>query len=127
MLTDYYASPSSSTEIIQYTPYGGGYQTWFLSWQDNGYYVIQNVATGLFLAAPAAGSSAGSSAQHAQATFDESELWSLTTGPTGYVIRSKSTGMVLGDPGSSLAPTAIGLQAGTPTSSNLSWNIQAAK
>ena len=127
LLTDYYASPSASTEIIQYTPYGSGYQTWFFSWQDNGYYVIQNVATGLFLSAPTAGSSAGNSAQHARATFDDNELWSLTTSPSGYMIRSKSTGMVLGDPNSSMAPTAIGLQAGTALGPNLSWSIQAAK
>ncbi len=126
LLTDYYASPSAATEIIQYSPYGGGYQTWFLSWQGNGYYVIQNAATGLFLSAAAAGGAA-TSVQHSLATFTDSELWSLSSGSSGYVIRNKATGTVLGDPGSSKAAAAIELLAATPAGANLSWAVQAAK
>ena len=134
LLTDYLASPDPSTEIIQFTPYGGQYQTWFLSSQGNGYYLIQNAATGLFLSAPESTSEsalgttsgAGLAAHHAEPPNSDAELWSLTSAGAGYMIRNKSTGSVLENPGSTPNPSGIQLQAAS-SGMNQSWSIQAAK
>ncbi len=130
LLTDYLASPDPSTEIIQFTPYPGQYQTWFLASQGDGYYAIQNAATGLFLSAPtsgiAAASGVGTAAQHAEPSNNDDQLWSLTSTAAGFVIRNKSTDAVLGNPDSTPNPAGIELQK--PSSGmNQSWSIQPAK
>jgi hypothetical protein len=126
LMTDYATSPSTSTEIIQYSPYPGLYQTWFLSWQGNGYYLVQNAGSGLYLAAPEGASSAGTAALHAQPTFDATELWALTSTAAGYAIRNESTGLVLGSPVADPNPAAITLQTAS-SGTNQGWVLQAAK
>jgi hypothetical protein len=125
LLTDYADSPSTSTEIIQYTTYPGLYQTWFFSWQGNGYYLVQNAATGLFLSAPE-GALGTSPALHASPTFDDSQLWALTSSASGFVIRSKSTGLVLGTPARDDNPAGVQVQTGNGGESQ-GWSVQAAK
>ena len=123
LLTDFLASPDEDTQIIQLTPYAGQYQTWYLSSQGGGYYVIQNVATGLYLAGPASG---GTAAQHALATNNDAQLWSLVASGSGFTIRNKATGMMLSNPGSTPNPSGINLQTAS-SGKNQSWSIQPAK
>lgn len=126
LLTDYSTSPSTSTEIIQFAPTTGNYQTWFLAWQNNGYYVIQNAATGLLLSAPSGAATAGSPAQHGTAANNDSQLWALASAGSGYVLKNKATGLVLGDPGASLNPAGLQLQTGNASSAQ-SWTVKPAQ
>ncbi len=125
LLTDYAASPSSSTEIVQLTQYNGNYQTWFLSWQGNGYYVIQNMATGYLLSAPEGRASNGTPARHLSAVHDDTQLWSLASTGSGYTLVNKSTGLVLGDPGANKNPAALHLETAANTANQV-WSVQAA-
>lgn len=125
LLTDYAASPSTSTEIIQLGTYGGNYQTWFLSWQGNGYYQIQNMATGLLLSAPESATD-GLPAEHAKPVQDDTQLWSLVSSGAGFALRNKSTGLVLGDPAANTAPAALQLETAASTAAQ-TWSVLAAQ
>ena len=104
LLTDYATSTDPNTEIVQFLPVNGNYQTWFFSWQGNGYYQIQNALTGLFLSA------SGSVARHLQPTHDDSQLWSVVATGGGYTLQNKATGLLLSNPGGNKNPTGLQVQ-----------------
>lgn len=122
-LTDYFGSSDPSTEIVQYKAYGGNYQTWFFSWQGNGYYLIQNPATGLYLSSPAGG---GVAAQHLQPAFNDTQLWQATAAPGGFVLQNKATGAVLTDPNSNPNPAGIQVLAAAGGANQI-WAVQPAQ
>lgn len=107
LLTDYATSTDPNTEIIQFSPVNGNYQTWFFSWQGNGYYQIQNPLTGLFLSSGAGGTTA---ARHLDANYSDAQLWSIVPTSGGYTLRNKATGLVLSNPGANKNPTGLQLQ-----------------
>ncbi len=123
LLADFYASQDPSTEIIQFVPYGGNYETWFFSWQGNGYYQIQNAATGLFLSANQGG---GPLVRHLLPANDDTQLWSVTSVGAGYVLRNKATGTVLADPNSNPNPAGLQLLQAAG-GANQTWAVQPAQ
>ncbi len=122
-LTDYSGSNDPNTEIVQYGAFGGNYQTWFFSWQGNGYYLIQNPATGLYLSSPNGG---GIAAQHLQPAFNDTQLWQTTATPGGFVLKNKATGAVLTDPNANTNPAAIQILPGAG-GANQTWAVSAAQ
>ncbi len=117
---DYNASPGPDTEIVQFYPYGGNYETWFFSWQGNGYYLIQNPATGLYL------SSSGVLARHLPASFDDTQLWQVAPVNGGYTLKNKATGAVLTNPNSNPNPAGLQITASTG-GANQTWAIAPAQ
>ncbi len=126
ILADYAASTDPNTEIIQYIPYGANYETWFLAWQGNGYYTIQNAATGMFLASPEGEDVTGIPAQHAQASFDDTELWAVVSSGTGYTLVNKSTNLLLTNPNGDPAPAGMELET-SGSGAGQSWAVQPAQ
>jgi outer membrane protein assembly factor BamB len=124
LLTDNAKSAKVSTEITQSAAGAGLTQTWFLAWQGNGYYAVQNPATGLFLSAPEGSSASGTPVLHEQPRFDDTQLWSLVHTSVGYQIQNKGNGLVLGSPSS----TATGIQLQTAAAgSNQGWSFAPAR
>lgn len=119
VLDDPGATKAAGTQMIQWQPNGGSNQSWVVSRQANGYYLIQNLSSGMYLRA--SGTADGAAVEQAPSDGSDLQYWSLTTSGSGYVIKNKASGRVVDD-------TAFSLQQGnkivlwSPTgNSNQNW------
>jgi hypothetical protein len=101
VLDDPAASTVSGTALYQWGYNGKTNQKWFLSYNGNGYYYIQNVASKLF--ATSTSNTEGIALEQVKPTYSDTQLWSLTAAGSGYVIKNKSTGLVFDDKAQSKA------------------------
>lgn len=121
VLDDPGASSSSGVQIIQWTPNGGSNQKWQFTASGNGYYRIQNVASGLYLACSGG---SGSPLQQQTSSNGDQQLWSLTSVGGMYLIQNKAMGTVIADPAGSSAK-GIGMTVESSTgSTSQHWSIQ---
>jgi len=102
---------------------GGLNQKWFLSFNCNGYYSIQNVSSKLFLTDPGSSSSRVVSLEQNTPLNTNAQLWSLTSTGSGMVIKNKATGLVMDDSGLTKAAGAY-INLWTPNGgNNQSWKL----
>ncbi|HEY0794990.1 MAG TPA: RICIN domain-containing protein [Acidisarcina sp.] len=87
----------SGSVVYQLNPSSSLNQKWFFSYNGNGYYIIQNVSSGLFLTEPNSSATPGTLLEQATPNNQDSQLWSLTRSGTGYTITNKLTKLVLDD------------------------------
>ena len=124
VLDDPELSTVSGTAMYQWTPDGGLNQQWFLSYNGNGYYTIQNVSSKLFLTDNTAATGLTSLRQNGP-TLDNSQLWSLTpTAYGGYTIQNAATSSVFDDAYLSLQPGPSIIVYPPNGGLNQSWKIQ---
>lgn len=124
LLDDPGFSPTSGTQIIQWTPNGGANQTWVFTANGSGYYNIRNASSGLYLTDPGGSATLGTKLEQQSANGSGSQLWSLTISGTGYVIHNKASGLVVDDTGWSLA-RGTGMELWSSTgNSNQAWLIE---
>ncbi len=129
VLDDPAASKTSGTNLYQWIANGGLNQQWFFSYNGKGYYTIQNVSSGLFLADANGSATQGihavqSSATLANTASDDTQLWSLTKSGSGYVIQNKATGLVVDDAGGTKNYGANIILWRPNGGGNQSWTIQ---
>ncbi len=125
LMDDPAGSKTSGTAIYQWVPNGGGLnQQWFLSYDGSGYYTIQNVQSGLFLADANGNATGGIHLVQATATNDNTQLWSLTQSGAGYVIQNRATGLVMDDSGLTKSEGAHLILWPPNGGVNQSWTIQ---
>lgn len=125
VLDDPELSTVSGTALYQWTPNGGRNQEWFLSSNGSGSYTIQNVSSGLFLADTTNGTpELTNNIRQLAPTQDATELWSITSTASGFVIRNQATGLVLDDSDFNTNP-GPNIILWTPNGGiNQSWTIQ---
>ncbi|MDQ6652527.1 MAG: RICIN domain-containing protein, partial [Acidobacteriota bacterium] len=114
LLDDPGFSPTSGTQIIQWTPNGGANQTWVFTANGSGYYTIRNASSGLYLTDPGGSATLGTKLEQQSANGSDSQLWSLSISGTGYVIHNKASGLVVDDTGWSLQ-RGTGMELWSPT------------
>jgi len=106
VLDDPDSSPDSGKQIIQSPATGNKNQKWHFAQQPDGFYTIQNVASGLFLTYPGAADwEQRVQLQQQTATNDASQLWMVNpVGTSSYVIYNKAGDLVINDPEFSQQP-----------------------
>ncbi len=119
VLDDPGSSSVSGTAMYQWTADGGPNQAWYFSYNGAGFYTMFNQASGLLLT----GTASGQSVEQAAITNDDTQLWLLSQGVTGALIRNKATGLVLDEAGgtTALGPYIVMWQA--DGGSNQSWTL----
>lgn len=124
VLDDPELSTVAGTAMYQWTPNGGLNQQWFLSYNGNGYYTIQNVSSKLFLTDNTAAMGLTSLRQNGP-TLDNSQLWSLTpTAYGGFTIQNAATGSVFDDAYLNPQPGPSIIVYSPNGGLNQSWKIQ---
>jgi Ricin-type beta-trefoil lectin domain-like len=123
VLDDPAFSQSSGVAIYQWAANAGLNQRWFFSFNGNGYYSIQNVASKLFLTDSGGASSRGVSLEQNTPLNTDAQLWSVTSTSSGLVITNKATGLVMDDSASTKA-TGAHIILWTPNGGlNQSWTL----
>ena len=125
VLDDPYLSTASGTAMYQWTPNGGRNQEWFISSNGSGFYTIQNVSSGLFLKDTTNGTpQLTNNIRQVTPTQDATELWSITSTASGFVIKNKATGLVVDDSDFNTTP-GPNIILWTPNGGiHQSWTIQ---
>jgi hypothetical protein len=83
-------------EIIQWQGTGGDDQLWWIDRTQQGYFTIQNVNSGLYLAVNQNSKNCGTRVCQWGRTEEEGQLWKLELMSTGaYKIRSVRSGLLL--------------------------------
>jgi len=121
LLDDPAFSGSNGQQMIQWGSNGGANQRWQVTSKGNGYYTLQNVASGLYLASP---SSPGAGVQQQSGNGGDSQLWSLKSSGSGYVIQNKASGLALDDPAYSTAQGTGIIVWSANGGANQGWSIQ---
>jgi hypothetical protein len=98
LLDDTAESRNPGTQMIQWPDHGGANQSWNFASQGNGYYTLQNVASGLYLTSPTV---MGWGVTQEDQRNDDSQLWYLEPSGSGYYLLNKATGWALANPQSS--------------------------
>jgi len=96
---------SANTQLTQTAP-GGSNQKWIFAYAGGGYYTIQNAVSGYFLTDPSGDSVAGTLMQQQALLTGSStnnQLWQLIPNGIGITLVNKAGGLVIDDPGSSVA------------------------
>ena len=106
---------TSGALVVQNAPTGGNSQRWSFIYQGNGYYLLKNVASGLYLTDPS-GQVGSVQLQQLAATGDGSQLWTLNPVAGGYELVNAVNGGVV-------APDITVAQAGGRIVSNPQNNI----
>ena len=123
VLDDPGATTAPGTAMFQWTANGGRNQEWFLAFDGNGYYTIQNVSSKLFLA-DTNGAAQGTPLKQGTPTQDPTQLWSLTPSGSGYVIQNKATGLVMDDSGRNPNPGPSIILWAPNGGSNQHWTLK---
>ena len=110
--------------MYQWTANNGLNQKWFLSYNGSGFYTIQNVASKLFLADVNGATNQGVSLEQNTPTHDDTQLWSITSTGSGFVIKNKATGLVCDDRNFNQNPGPALILWSPNGGSNQSWTIQ---
>jgi len=127
LLDDAYGSLASGNPMIQWPRNGGDNQRWFFSYQGNGYYLIQNVLSGLFLSDPGGSTTAFTSLEQQTPTHDDSELWALVPNGSGYLIQNKASGLVADDPHANTEELTGMILWPANRGANQTWLVQTAQ
>ena len=123
-LDDPAGSTTVGTQMVQWRYTGNPTQHWFFAYQGNGYYTIQNVYSGFYMTDLFASKALPTRLEQHSAFNDDTELWSLTPSSGGFIIRNKSTGYVMDDPGGTTAlGTGINLWPQNGYANQI-WSIQ---
>jgi glucosylceramidase len=92
------SSTTSGTQMQQWTADGGANQQWVFTYDGNGYYTIQNVASGLYLTDPNGSTSNGAQLQQQTADNLDDQLWALVWTGRGFVLINKAGRLAMDDP-----------------------------
>ena len=127
LLDDPGATRTSGAQIIQWPANGGRNQKWFFSYQGNGYYLIQNLASGQFLTDPNGASKPYTSLEQQTPLETDAQLWSLIPNGTGYLLLNKAGNIVVDDPGANKTRGTGIILWPRNNGSNQIWTIQQAQ
>lgn len=121
VMDDANQSMQAGNQMIQWTSNGGQNQAWSFVWDGSGYYTIQNMLSKLYLTSGASGNSPLT--QQALGN-NATQLWSLKTSGSNYVLINKATGLAIDDPAYSKT-TGTGLILWSPNGGvNQNWQIK---
>ncbi|WP_329561345.1 RICIN domain-containing protein [Kitasatospora sp. NBC_01266] len=88
-------STTAGTQLITWTPNGGGNQTWVFAQQSDGSYQITNGQSGLCMDDSGGSTAAGAQVIQWTCTGSSNQRWTVTAGSGGYAITSQRSGLVL--------------------------------
>jgi hypothetical protein len=118
-LEDPESSSDAGTQMIQGAPKGGANQTWLFFYDaKNDAYLIANGTSGLFLS-----DISGALDQQYQDS-PANQWWTIQTAAKGFVIKNKTTGRVIDDPGRSMVQGVAIITWTANQGLNQSWSIQ---
>ena len=96
---------------------------WIFTYTGNGYYTIQNVASGLYLTSSTSQGS-GSALVQEPADSREDQSWQLIQSGDSYVLVNQASGLDISDPGASTNPGAGMIVASQDAGTNSAWKFQ---
>jgi hypothetical protein len=115
-------APTNGLQIVQASLPAGTASQWVLTYAGNGYYTVQNVASGLYLTGNAA---QGGALVQQPANGQTTQLWRPIQSGGGYVLVNEATGFDINDPGASSSPGTGMIMYQQDASVNSVWMLQA--